>query len=182
MKDLVGHVYSSSQSYSNPLARGLKVGRGERGIVYMPSAHDPKKLYRFRPIQIRLLHALSGGDSFEDVCRKLELTEARAIKLLNMKKCRRYLAELDSMDAEVAARGAQARVAREILDVWDGKVPKTREQMEAGKEWWARVWPRPDRQGGGSGDKIEININLGKVQEAFDRQQAIQAEIVPENP
>jgi len=163
---------------SNPMVQGILVGRGRRGVVYMPSAFDEKKRYPFRPIQIRLLHAIASGESFEEACQKLELAPRDAIRILKRPRCRAYLAELESMDAEVVARSAKSRVAKEILDVWDGKVEKDREQMEAGKEFWARVWPKPGIGQGSGHDKIEINISVTKIQEAFRRQDALDAEII----
>lgn len=165
---------------SNPLAQGVLVGKGRRGVVWMPSIHDEKKRYPFRPIQIRLLHAIASGEPFEEACQKLELSQQDAMRILKRPRCRAYLAELETMDAEVIARSAKGRIAREILDVWDGKTKKDREQMEAGKELWSRVWPKPGIGQGSGHDKIEININVAKIQEAFKRQDALDLEITEE--
>lgn len=171
-----------SPLWNNPMAKGLFVGKGRRGVVWMPSVYDEKKRYPFRPLQIRFLHAFASGETLDDICQKLQMTPDEAMKLLRRSKCKEYLAELESMDAEVIARTAKERVAREMLDVWDGKKKKDREQMEAGKELWARVWPKPNREGASAGDKLEININIGKIEEAFERQSALEAEILPESP
>lgn len=169
---------SKSKMWNNPQAKGLLVGRKTHGVVWMPSVYEEKR-YPFRPIQIRFLHAYSSGTPISDICAQLEITPEFAEKLLKKKKCKEYLAELQTMDAELIARSSKQRVAHEILDVWDGKTQKSREQMEAGKAWWNRVWPQENKSSG-SGEKLQININLGKVEEAFKRQAAMEAEVIRE--
>lgn len=147
----------------------------------MPSAYDAKKRYPFRPIQLRFLHGLASGAPVEEICQKLEITVEYAVRLLKQKKCQEYLAELDTMEAGAVARLSANRLATELVEVWDGKKVKNREQMEAWKELAARGWPKPDKTAGGTGEKLEININLNKVQEAFTRQDAIEAEVIPKD-
>ena len=167
-----------SAFWDNPLAKGLLVGRKNRGVVWMPSAYEEGKKYPFRPLQIRFLHAFATGEPISSICNKLQITEDEAIRIMRRKKSRDYLAELETMDAELIARSAKQRVAYEMLEVWDGKKEKNREQMEAGKEWWARVWPRPEKVNASGSEKLEININLTQVEEALRRQETIEAELV----
>lgn len=165
---------------SNPLAKGLMVGKGRRGVVFMPSAFNKKKRYRFRPIQIRFLHGFANGESFETLCKKLEITPEYAFKMLDRKKCKDYLAELDSMEADNLAVTSRERLVHEFHDVWEGKVKKDREQMEAGKELLARFAPRPEKAAGNHVDNMNIVINVNKIDEAFKRQEIMAAEIVAE--
>lgn len=169
-----------SEMWNNPMAKGLLVGKGRRGVVWMPSIRDEKKRYPFRPMQIRFLHAYSTGEDLQTICEKLEMSVEEAMKLLKRSKCREYLGELESMDAEVLARTSKDRIAHELLDVWDGKTKKDRQQIEAGKELWARLWPRPEKNSS-HGDNFQININVGKIAEAFERQQAIEADNILES-
>lgn len=167
-----------SVMWNNPQAKGLMTGSGRFGVVWMPSVYKEGKRYPFRPLQIRFLHAFASGTPMDDICAQLEISPEYAERLLRQKKCQEYLSELETMDAELIARGSKERVAHEILDVWDGKTKKSREQMEAGKAWWNRVWPAENKTS--SSEKFQININLGKVEEAFKRQQAMEADILSE--
>src|SRR3990167_10444409 len=106
-----------SPMYNNPMSRGRLV----RGVVWMPSSKDEKKIYPFKPKEIRFLHALASGVPINEICQKLELTESKMINFLKRKRTKEYLGELDEMDAEMLARTAKSRIAKEILDVWDGK-------------------------------------------------------------
>lgn len=169
-----------SPLWNNPMAEGLMIGRGKRGVVWMPSIFNEKKKYPFRPIQIRLLHAIAAGDPFDEICTKLELTHDQAMNLLRKPKCKAYLAELESMEAGNLALNAKERILHEFREVWAGKSKKDREQMEAGKELLARFAPRPERSSGSGGDGLNITINIGKIDEAFKRQDAIDAEVVEE--
>lgn len=169
-----------SPMWTNPMATGLFTGRGKRGVVYMPSIFDNKKIYPFRPIQIRLLHAIAAGDHFEDICTKLELTTEEALDLLRKPKCKEYLSELESMEAGSLALNARERIIHEFRQVWMGEVKKDREQMEAGKELLARFAPRPERSVGSGGEGLQININIGKIEEAFKRQDAMEAQNIEE--
>jgi hypothetical protein len=55
----------------------------------------------------------------------------------------------------------------------------TREQLDIWKEFGARILPKARTAGGADGiEKPQITINIGAVDEAFKRQQAIQAELV----
>lgn len=180
MKDFDAPEFKAQSSlWSTPLTKGLQVGRGNRGVVWMPSSKDEKKRYPFRPKEIRFLHAYISGVPIEDICNKLQLTPLQADKLLKRKRTKQYLSELDEMDAVVLTRGAKNKIAQELIDVWDGKTVKTKQQLEAGKEFWSRVWPKPsDGVKQNSESKFEVKINIGKIEEAVKRQEIIEAEIV----
>lgn len=169
-----------SSLYRNPLAQGRLIGV-KRGVVWMPSIKREGHLYPFKPKEIRFLHAYASGASIPEICAKLNLTEDQVKKLLKRKRSQDYLSELDEMDAEVLARTAKSRVAKEILDVWDGKTSKNKGQLEAAKELWSRVWPKPISNSQSNSDKLEVNINIGKLQEAVKRQETIEAQIVTDS-
>jgi len=173
---------TQSSLWSNPLVKGIQISRGTKGVVWMPSSKVENKRYPFRPKEIRFLHAYISGVPLEDICTTLQFNPKDAAELLKRKRTREYLSELDEMDAEVLARGARNKIAKELIDVWDGKVSKTKQQLEAGKEFWARVWPKPsDGVKAGGDSKLEVRINIGKMEEAVRREQIMEAEIINES-
>lgn len=167
-----------SPLFKTPLTTGLYLKSRTRAVVWMPSIKDEKKRYPFRPNQIRFLHAFASGVPVDEICAKLEMSQDEAFNILKRKRCREYLQELDEMDAEMLARTAKGRIAKEILEVWDGKSKKSREQLEAAKELWSRIWPKPEARSGSSSDKVEINISVGPIEQAKARKAVIDAEIV----
>lgn len=167
-----------SPLYRNPLAQGKLVGGRRRGVVWMPSAKQEGRLYPFKPKEIRFLHAYASGASLSDILTKLNISEDEASRLLKRKRCQDYLSELDEMDAEMLARTAKGRIAKDILDVWDGKSKKSKEQLETAKELWSRIWPKPTGTVHSGSEKLEVNINIGKLEEAVKRQETIEAQIV----
>jgi len=171
-----------SPLWSTPLTKGLQISRGTHGVVWMPSSKVENKRYPFRPKEIRFLHAYISGVPLEDICSTLNFSQKDAQSLLKRKRTKEYLMELDEMDAQVLARGSKNKIAQELIDVWDGKTVKTKAQLEAGKEFWSRVWPKPsDGVKAGPDSKFEIKINIGKIEEAAKRQNVMEAEIVEES-
>lgn len=161
--------------WSTPLTKGKLI----RGVVWMPSTKSDKIRYPFRPKEIRFLHAYVNNVPIDEICSLLNIKPEDAQKLLLRKKTKDYLQELSEMDAEVLTRSARTKIAKELLDVWDGKVLKSKQQLEAGKEFWSRVWPKPaDGVKGGSEGKLEVHINVTALQEAVKRQEILEGEIV----
>lgn len=150
--------------------------------VYIPKSfpepgEDP--LWMFKPYEIRYLDALHRGDDPEKAIQDSGITQKHLTWLLRRKKARDYLGQL--LRQKMAAEAwTQDKWISEGTQVWEGKKDASREQMEAWKELGARVCPKPERSRDGS-EKVVININVGKVEAALERQKIIEVKAIESN-
>jgi hypothetical protein len=165
-------------TYKDASVMSKSVVTRERGsqidsfTVHVPMSFE-EKVVPFRVWEIRFLDAINRGLDAEAAYKELGLTEAQGDRLLRSKKAREYLA--DRARERMAVEGWTAdKWMSEGLKVWEGKkADVTREQMEAWKELGARICPKPEKKGV-TGEKPVININIGKLAEAEDRQRIIE--------
>lgn len=116
--------------------------------------------------------------SLEDAAVKAKLDLKDAQDFESTPLAQEYLQ--DRLTASILAEEAkdQDRWWIRLHSIVEGKIPVTREQMDAMKLAGARI--APTSEGQAATNRIEINIDPTAVQEAFRRQNAIEAQIVEE--
>jgi len=137
-----------------------------------------EKVLVFKPNEMRLLREMSPYTSVEDAAKKAKLTPEFAYRFLKSKKAREFMRDKFQQIA-VQEGWTVERIFAEADAVWRGKKIITREQMDMYKEIAARVVPKQRSGGSESGaEKPQITINIGAVDEAYRRNQAIEADIL----
>ncbi len=137
------------------------------------------KIFTFRPNELRFLKEYGPETSIEDAAKKAGLSVQFAEKMLRRKSVQEFLQDKFQQIA-IQNGWTVERWFAEGDKVWQGKRFVTREQLDIWKEFGARILPKARSAGGGDAnqDKPQITINIGAVDEAFKRQQSIQAELL----
>lgn len=138
-----------------------------------------KKLFQFKPLEMRFMREFGPDVSVEEACKKAGVPVEFAQRMLRKPSVREFLADKFQQFAIQAGWTAERWIS-EGDQVWRGNKIVTREQLEIWKEFGSRILPRK-APSGGSGQVSEapqITININAVDEAFKRQKAIEAEVI----
>lgn len=140
-----------------------------------------ERLFSFAPNEMRFLREYGPDVSIEDAAKKAGVEPELAKKMLKRKAVREFLQ--DKFQQVAIQNGwTVERWFSEGDKVWRGIKAVTREQLDIWKEFGARILPKAKAGGeSGSAEKPSITININAVDEAFRRQEAIEAEIVDGN-
>jgi len=141
-----------------------------------------QKIFTFKPNELRFLKEYGPDTSVEDAAKKAGVPVSFADAMLRKKMVREFLQDKFQQIA-IQNGWTVERWFAEGDKVWRGQKLVTREQLDIWKEFGARILPKARTAGGQDGqEKPQITINIGAVDEAFKRQQAIQAEILDQAP
>lgn len=161
----------------------VKSEDGVRGLVIGNRVYDPllfsRRVVRFSAKQYRFLQAYRLGTPLHEAAEKANLTIEQVDRFLKRESTRAWLrdrAEKDHIKSEWEEPGKWWALGNEVLE---GKKQFSKAQIVVFQEFGNRVCPKAG-VGSDSAPKIQINIDPSAVQEAFRRQQSIEAEIVKE--
>lgn len=167
----------------NPIEQARELVKSEdgvQGIVIGKDVYDPllwsPKLVRFTAKQYVFLRAYRLGVSLQEAAEKAGMTPAQAEKFLDKPDVQEWMqdrATKDYIKHEWEEPGKWYQKGDEVLE---GKTSWSKAQLEVWKAFGERVAPAK-RQSESGQPKIEINIDPTAVQEAFRRQNAIEAEL-----
>lgn len=153
-----------------------QIARRGFGNVVVGAFFTPQ-LFSFRPNDLRFLREFGPETSIEEAAEKAGVPVEYATRLLKRKAVRQFLADKFQQIA-IQNGWTVERWMAEGDKVWRGAKVVSREQLDVWKEFGARILPKAKGAAMGDGsDKPQITINIGAVDEAFQRQRAIQAEI-----
>lgn len=138
------------------------------------------QVFEFRPNELRFLREFGPDVSVEDAAKKAGVPVEFAHRMLRRKAVKEFLA--DKFQQVAIQQGwTVERWMAEGDKVWRGQKVVSREQLDVWKEFGARILPKAQKAVGDGSDRPQITININAVDEAFRRQQAIDAEVVDGN-
>jgi len=164
----------------------VEIPMGEKSLrfngvqhVIAPLAFSDGKLMVMKAEQVRFCEALMkcGGD-IQKACETVGMGEDQAIKFLKSRRFRKFMH--DRMK-EVAIRSGvtQDWWFSEGWKIYSGEKDVDKMSLEAWKELGARVAPRhPSNSGEAMGQRPHITINIGEMEKARARQEALEAEVI----
>lgn len=164
---------------SESTAPALRNQPGHRalGKVVVGGFFTPR-LFTFKPNEMRFLKEYGPETSVEDAAKKAGIPATVAEKMLRRKAVREFLQDKFQ---QIAIQGGWTveRWFSEGDKVWRGQKAVTREQLDIWKEFGARILPKArTTESGAERPSLTINIGAGAVDEAYQRQRAINAQIV----
>lgn len=147
------------------------------GTISVGLFFEPK-VFSFRPNEMRFLKEYGPYTTIEDAAKKAGVPVEFATRFLKTKRVREFLQDKFQQIA-IHEGWTVERWFAEGDKVWRGQKTVSREQLDIWKEFGARILPKAKGASVGDGpEKPQITINIGAVDEAFRRNQAIQAEIL----
>lgn len=155
--------------------RGLVVGN----TVYDPLLFAPKQV-KFTAQQYVFLRNYRLGVPLEDAAEKAGLTKDQAEQFLARPKTVEWLEDRAIKDHIKNEWAEPGKWWKEGDDALQGRKEFTKIKLEIWKAFGERIAPVKRERDVQQVPKIEINIDPTAVQEAFRRQNAIEAEIVKE--
>ncbi len=162
----------------NPLRRSV---RATGNITYVPFLYSRDRFIPLRAKHRLLLDAYRPGISLEQAANSAGMTYEAAKSFFRKPIVREWLHDLEK---DVSIQNGWAQPGKwwaEGNKVWDGKKVLNKAQLVVWQEFGDRVVPKVSRNASEGSPKIEINIDPGAVQEAFRRQNSIEADIVKES-
>lgn len=135
------------------------------------------RIFTFRPNEMRFLREFSPAVTVADAAKKAGVPVEFAEKFLRRKAVREFLQDKFQQIA-IQEGWTVERWFSEGDKVWRGQKVVTREQLDIWKEFGSRILPKARTAGTDGQEKPSITINIGAVDEAFRRQQAIRAEAI----
>lgn len=156
---------------------GLVVGRK----VYSPHTFD-SRIPDFTAQQYVFLRHYRLGVPLEEAATQAGLTPEAADAFLSRPKVVAWLQDRAIKDYIKNEWAEPGKWWKEGDDVLKGHKEFTKIKLEIWKEFGQRVAPLKREVHQPSAPKIEINIDPSAVQDAFRRQNAIEADIVKEGP
>lgn len=146
---------------------------------FVPLVFQSGKMLELSGRELKFLEAWMRLGEMGKACEEQGLTQDQAKRILTRPKNREYME--DRMKEIAISKGLTAEwFMSQMHDVWVGKKIANREQMEAAKEIGRRAAPVSAGEKGDK-DKFVINVNIGALAEAKDRQVVIEAERVKDN-
>lgn len=151
----------------------IKIRTGESGkTLYVPSSFQ-KKVWRFKPWEVRFLDCLNRGMLPDEAEKALSLEAGRSLRLLNSRRAKEYLSE--RVRERIAAEGFTAeKWVSDGLRVWNGEKTIGREQLAVWQALGERIAPvvkkRDDEE---KNNAPVININIGSISEAEKRLKSV---------
>lgn len=167
----------------NPMVEGTAQKDAESfglraGEMYVPSVFQSNKLLRLKAKEVRFLEAWMRLGEWDLALSEQNMGAEEAQKIITKRSNQEFLS--DRMKEVAIRQGLTADwFMHELYKVYDGSVTKTRDQIEVLKAIGARVSPAMSH-GTGSPEKITINVNVGAMKEAMDRQNAIETQVIQE--
>lgn len=161
----------------SPLRRSVT---SRTNITYVPFLYTKNKFIPLRAKHRILLDNYRPGISLAEAAAKANMTEEQAKFFFKRPIVREYLHDLEKDIAIQQGWHAPGKWWSEGHKVWSGEKEVSKAQLVVWQEFGDRVVPKQSRSADSGPAKIEINIDPGAVQEAFRRQNAIEAEIVKE--
>ncbi len=166
---------------------GDSVNARRRGLVNQPGKYAygrvtvggffTEQVFEFRPNELRFLREFGPDTSVEDAAKKANVPVELCHRMLKRKAVQEFLA--DKFQQVAIQQGwTVERWMTEGDAVWRGKKFVTREQLEIWKEFGARILPKTRTVVQSETEKPQITININAVDEAFQRQRAIDAEVL----
>lgn len=146
------------------------------GVVSVPLFFAPK-VFTFRPNEMRFLKEYGPATSVEDAAKKAGVPVEFATRFLRRKAVREFLQDKFQQIA-IQEGWTVERWFSEGDKVWRGQKLVTREQLDIWKEFGARILPKAKVGAEDGREKPSITINIGAIDEAFRRQQAIKGEVI----
>lgn len=160
--------------------RDLSRTDASRGLVLGNDVYDPlifqPKLIKFTRRQYLFLNHYKLGMSLGEAALKADMTADQADRFLGKPATVEWLRDRalkDHIRNEWAEPGKWWEMGDKVLN---GEKHLSKDQQVVFMAFGDRVCPKA-RESGGSQTKIEINIDPKAVQDAFSRQNAIEAEI-----
>lgn len=134
--------------------------------------------FEFRPNEMRFMREFGPDVTVEDAAKKSGVPVEFAVRMLRRKAVREFLR--DKFQQVAVQQGwTVERWMSEGDKVWRGLKVVTPEQLAIWKEFGSRILPKAKPIGAADeGQKPQITINIGAVDEAFRRQAAIKAEVL----
>lgn len=156
--------------------RGLVVGN----TVYDPLVFAPKHV-KFTAQQYVFLRHYRLGVPLADAAGKAGLTPEQAEQFLERPKTVEWLEDRAIKDHIKNEWSEPGKWWKEGDDILSGRKECDKIKLEVWKAFGERIAPvKRDKEPQQQAPKIEINIDPSAVQKAFERQNAIEAEIVKE--
>jgi hypothetical protein len=146
-------------------------GKINIGLFFEP------KVVSFTPKELRFLKEFGPHTTVDEAAKKAGVPVAVGNRILKSQKAREFLQDRFQQIA-VQEGWTVERWFAEGDKVFRGLRVLTREQLDIWKEFGSRILPKRSSGAAEGGEKPQITINIGAVDEAFRRQQAIQAEVV----
>lgn len=145
--------------------------------IYDPLVFQPE-IIRFSRRQYVFLNAYRLGVSLPDAAAKAEMSPESAERFLRREDTVKWLQDRALMDHIRTQWEEPSKWWSMGDEVLNGQRQFSKAQIEVWKDFGRRIAPVAAE--GHAQTKIEVNIDPGAVQEAFRRQQAIDAQIVDE--
>lgn len=143
---------------------------------FVPLVFQSGKILDLSAKELKFLEAWMRLGDMGKACEEQGLTAEEAKRILTRPRNREYME--DRMREIAISKGLTAEwFMTQMYEVWEGKKVANREQMEAAKEIGRRAAPVREGERGDK-DKFVINVNIGALAEAKDRQVVIEAERV----
>lgn len=162
----------------------IKLEDGVTGLVVGANVYDPllfsPDIVKFSAKQYVFLRSYRLGVSLEDAALKSGLTKDEAERFLDKPKTKAWLEDRATKDHIKNEWAEPGKWFKEGDDIIEGKKNWSKAQLEVWKAFGERVAPVKKEETHNTKPTIQINIDPSAVQEAFRRQQSIEAEIVRE--
>jgi hypothetical protein len=127
--------------------------------VFVPPIYSSRRApYQFHVKQLRLLHHLADGKSFDDACKEAEIGPAKARKFLRSDDYKEFAAEAIH-DQAIQDGWTPRRVVVEIDHIYQGKKRVSEEQMDALKMMKDIIIPKKHDMVGSAGGVV-VNLNF----------------------
>ena len=158
----------------------VKAEDGVQGLVVGKDVYDPllfsPSIVRFTAKQYVFLRYYRLGTHIKDAAEKAGLTVEQAERFLSRGDVNEWLEDRAIKDHIKKEWEEPGKWWQEGDEVMAGKKVWSKGQLEVWKAFGDRIAPTR-KQADSSSTKIEINIDPSAVQEAFRRQNAIEAEL-----
>lgn len=161
----------------------LKAEDGAQGLVVGKDVYDPllfsPKLLRFTAKQYLFLRAYRMGVSLVEAAHKAGMSPESAERFLDKPDVMEWMQDRAAKDYIKNEWAEPGKWWKKGDDVLEGKENWTKAQLEVWKAFGERVAPvKRETDTQNKSPQIQINIDPTAVQEAFRRQNAIEAEVM----
>lgn len=160
----------------------LKNEDGVRGALISNRVYDPllfsPGFIKFTSRQYLFLRHYRLGVPIEDAALKADMTVEQAERFLSKPDTIRWLEDRAIKDHIKLEWSEPSKWWAEGEKVWSGQKEVSRQQMDVWKEFGSRISPVSRET---NTPKIEIHIDPESVKRAFERQSAIEAQLVKES-